>query len=151
MIENSETDLFSDVEETGILTLYCKAIESQTEDPILYDEKAIEIAGKFDPYLAASGSKLLQRIAARKLDPRVVGHIALRADKNDQYTREFLRRNPDDLVVNIGCGLDPRFFRIDNGKLRFFDLDLPEVIQLKNFLAESKRYQMIAGSALERE
>jgi len=35
------------------------------------------------------------------------------------------------VIVNIGCGLDSRFLRIDNGSVIFYDLDLPELIDLK--------------------
>ena len=33
-----------DVAQTGLLTFYCHVIESQNPDPILRDEKAVEIS-----------------------------------------------------------------------------------------------------------
>ena len=42
---------FSGVEETALLTLYAKVVESQSEDPILKDEKAEEMAARLDPIL----------------------------------------------------------------------------------------------------
>ena len=63
---------------------------------------------------------------------------------------EFLKSSPDGVVVNIGCGLDSRFSRIDNGRVRFYDLDLPDVIGIKRrFFEESDRYQFIASSVLD--
>ena len=64
MNTNDERILLSDVEETGLLTLYCKAIESQSESPIIHDEKSVEMAQKLDPILEKSNSKLLKRQAA---------------------------------------------------------------------------------------
>jgi methyltransferase (TIGR00027 family) len=141
---------FSHVEETGLLTMYCKVIESESEDPIIVDLKAVEMAKKLDPMLKKSGKPMAERLAARKLDQRLVVHIALRAKKYDQYARDFLERYPDAVIVNIGCGMDARFFRIDNGRVGFFDLDLPEVITYKKtLLQETDRYRMIGQSALE--
>jgi len=152
MKEKALERLFSDVEETGLLTLYGKAIESQSENPILDDTVAVAMTEKLDPILAKSDSKLLRRLYKRKIDPRLVVHLALRARKYDCYAREFLSRYPDAGIVNIGCGLDPRFQRIDNHSVRYFDLDLPEVIQFKQaLLDETDRYRMIASSVFEEE
>jgi len=42
--------------------------------------------------------------------------------------------------VNIGCGFDTTFERIDNGKITFYDLDLPDVINLrKQFISNCSR------------
>ena len=54
------------------------------------------------------------------------------------------------MVVNLGCGMDTRFFRVDNQKIRFFDVDLPEMIRWKKqLITETGRYKMIGQSVLE--
>jgi methyltransferase (TIGR00027 family) len=139
-----------DVSETGLLTLYCRAIESQSSNPILVDEKAVEIADQLRPVLEASGRTGLRRLARGKISPTLAVHIALRAKKYDDIARDFLSRNPDGIIVNLGCGMDSRFFRIDDGRLLFFDLDLPEMIDCKcQFFAENERYRMIGASVFE--
>jgi len=63
---------------------------------------------------------------------------------------EFPMSSPDGVVVNIGCGLDSRFSRIDNGRVCFHDLDLPDVSGIKRrFFEENDRYQFIASSVLD--
>ena len=58
--------------------------------------------------------------------------------------------NPGCVVVSVGCGLDTRFDRVDDGQVRWYDLDVPEVIDLrKQFLAESERVTCISGSAFD--
>ncbi len=57
--------------------------------------------------------------------------IILRNREFDRYARDFLRRHPQAVVVHIGCGLDSRFERVDNGEVEWYDLDLPEVIELR--------------------
>jgi O-methyltransferase involved in polyketide biosynthesis len=84
------------------------------------------------------------------LDKNLVIHIAVRAKKYDSYVREFLDRYPDGVVVNIGCGLDSRFLRVDDGRVIFYDLDLPEIIALKKeFFQKSDRYHLVASSVLD--
>ena len=55
----------------------------------------------------------------------------LRNIKFERYARVFLASHPDAVVVHIGCGLDSRFERVDNGRVEWYDLDLPEVIELR--------------------
>lgn len=76
---------------------------------------------------------------------------AIRARQYDLYTMEFMKENMDCVIVNLGCGIDTRFFRIDNGRIIFYDLDLPEVISFKqNLLDETERYQMLGCSVFDR-
>jgi O-methyltransferase involved in polyketide biosynthesis len=55
------------------------------------------------------------------------------------------------VVVHIGCGLDSRFERVDNGQVEWYDLDLPDVIALRRkFIGdEGKRYHLLGGSAFD--
>jgi len=140
----------SDVEASSLVTLYSRAIESQSPDPILRDEMAVKITQQLDPLLADSSEPLARSLSRHEVDKNLVIHIALRARRYDQYARDFLARNPDGIVVNLGCGMDTRFFRLDDGQLVLFDLDLPEVIDLKRqFVSENERYHMIAASVFD--
>jgi len=95
-------------------------------------------------------SKLLRRLARGRIQGGLVVHLALRARKYDQYARDFVERHPGGCVVNLGCGLDTRFRRIDDGRLRLYDLDLPEMIALKRELVEeTDRYHLIGLSVLD--
>jgi O-methyltransferase involved in polyketide biosynthesis len=74
----------------------------------------------------------------------------MRAARFDAYAADFIRRYPDALVVNLGCGFDTRFFRIDNGRFTLFDLDLPETLRIKRqLLKEHKRYRFIESSVAD--
>jgi methyltransferase (TIGR00027 family) len=140
------------VEETALLTLYARAIESQSEDPILKDEKLEAMVEHLDPLLENQDSKMAQRLRKRAIDPRLTVHIQIRAKKYDDYALRFLEKHPEGVIINIGCGLDTRFFRVDNGKLQFFDLDLPDMINLKRqLIRETDRYHMIGQSVLDFE
>jgi methyltransferase (TIGR00027 family) len=139
----------SGVSETLLITLYARALETKTKDPVLKDTKAAEIAEKLRPDLLGSSSVLRRNLAKGKIRKNLRLYIALRGRRYDQYAEEFLKDNPKGIVVNLGCGLDTRFFRIDDGKLVFYDLDLPQVIEIKKkLLSESDRYHYVASSVL---
>ncbi|RPJ40170.1 MAG: class I SAM-dependent methyltransferase [Chloroflexi bacterium] len=145
----------ADVSETGLLTLYGRAQETLTPDPILKDEKAVEITRAINPLLVESDSKVLQDLARGRVNPNLRVHIALRAKQYDQYALDFLARHPDGIIVNLGCGMDSRFVRISDARksereMVFFDLDLPEVIAVKKqFFQESERYHLLGESVFD--
>ncbi len=140
----------SDIPATSFVTLSCHAIESRSKHPILHDPKAEEITSELIRTLSRSGDSLDRMLASGRIDRNLVTHIAIRAKKYDEYAREFLAGHPGGVIVNIGCGLDSRFLRIDEGSVIFYDLDLPEIIDLKRrFFRETDRYHFIASSVLD--
>jgi methyltransferase (TIGR00027 family) len=140
----------SDVSSTMLLTLYTHSIESCSKDPLLSDPMAVEITSQLNPQLAASPERMYRALAAGKLDRKLVTFITLRAGRFDKYAHDFLENAPAGVIVNMGCGLDTRFWRVDNGKSEFYDLDLPEVIRIKGKLVHATdRYHMIASSVLD--
>jgi len=132
----------SDVAETHLIPLYIRAIESQRPDALLKDEKAVALVRQMDYDFS--------RILA-KIDEEVRVAIVLRNREFDRYARNFLARYPEAVVVHIGCGLDARFERVDNGQVEWYDLDLPQVIALRRkFIGgEGARYHFLACSVLE--
>lgn len=139
-----------DVSATSLITLYCHAIETRSDRPILLDPRSVEIAAELSRMLSPPAGPLEEALVSGTLDPRLVVHIALRARRYDDYVREFCARSPDGVVVNIGCGLDSRFERIDNGLVTYYDLDLPEIVAVRNrFFRETDRYRVIASSVLD--
>ena len=70
-----------------------------------------------------------------------------RAKHLDGWTREFLAAHPAATVLHLGCGLDSRVFRIDpSATVRWYDVDLPEVIELRRQLYPQRHdYELIAS------
>ena len=111
--ETKSPDLkISDVGVTSFLTLYCHALETQSKDPILNDPKAVEVVRELNKILSKSKNRLERDLSEGKLKKSMVVHIAIRAKKYDKYVSDFLEKSPGGVVVNIGCGLDPRFFAL---------------------------------------
>ncbi len=127
------------VPETLLLALHCRAVESERPDGMIRDPKALEILRSLD--YDFSGKKL-------KGDDQVF--TAMRARRFDRHARGFLETHPSGCVVEIGCGLDARFERLDNGRVTWFDLDLPAVIDLRRrFFQETERRRFLSASVLE--
>jgi O-methyltransferase involved in polyketide biosynthesis len=122
--------------ESLLVTLSSRAFESQRASPILRDEKAVQLLDALE-YDAAplARSHLYHTI------------ICLRTRRFDAAVTEFLQAHPDGVVVNLGCGLDTRFERVDNGRAHWIEVDFPEVIKIRReLLAEEARRQFIACS-----
>lgn len=127
------------VTETMLISLFFRVTESQRPDGMIKDPVAETIFEKLDhdfsPY--------------RKLQEDQT-FTALRIRQFDRYVIAFLQKYPAGTVVSMGSGLDTRFERVDNGKVRWFDLDLPEVIETRRqFLKESPRNRFIAKSVFD--
>ena len=140
----------SNVSTTAFITLYARALESQRKQPILEDPGAVRLAEALRPMLAASDRELCRKLAADDLPPLLIATMALRGRRMDRYARDFLARHGGGTVVNLGCGLDTRFQRIDDGRVVVVDLDLPPMIDLKRTLVdEGPRHHFLAASVLD--
>jgi len=138
------------VSETLFLPLYALALESQRPDPIMVDQGAVDLTHRLNDYFADSDKRIYRRLAKGKLPSTLLTTVSMRIRRFDRYVREFLEREPDGIVVNLGCGLDDRRRRVDNGRVRWYDLDLPEVIELRrHFLEENERMRFVASSVLD--
>lgn len=127
-----------DIQTTAIIPLAIKANETMGKNPRIKDPKAVEIikqlnidTAQYDKFLSHEG-------------------VVARTIMLDRQLKEIIRKAPDTVIVNIGAGFDDRFSRMDNGKIEWFDLDLPDAIAArKKAFPEQDRVTMIAGSVLE--
>ncbi len=126
MSEQLSTNL-SGVTETLLITLYIRAMETQRPDALIKDVQAVALMKK----ISDAGLYDFRGMKSLRLSEENRLVIILRNREFDRLARDFLRRNPEAVVVHIGCGLDTRFERVDNGRVEWFDLDLPEVIELR--------------------
>lgn len=142
----------NDVSQTAFLTLQCHALDAQSKRPYLNDTSAVHTFELLKNQFSKSDSILYRRLFENKLKSNLIAHTALRAKKYDSYIQSFLNQFPDATVINIGCGLDDRFERVDNGKVTFYDLDLPDIINIKKqIFPEKERYNQISSSVFDFE
>jgi O-methyltransferase involved in polyketide biosynthesis len=131
MSQPKEKILLTEAQETLLITLYAKG--RACPQTILVDEKSRQIMER----VAYDFSKLKVPIGTSLT-------VCVRARKLDDYVRQFLERHPDAIILHLGCGLDSRCERVDYGEALWYDLDVPDVIDLrKNFFSETENYHMI--------
>jgi O-methyltransferase involved in polyketide biosynthesis len=123
--------------ETMLVTLYGRALQSRSKDPILRDEWAEHAVDR----IGYDFEKL-------KLGTRMPPLVACRAKQLDLWTTRFLTDHPGATVLHLGCGLDSRIYRVaPPASIRWFDVDYPEVIELRRRLyPERAGYRMIGSS-----
>lgn len=142
----------SDVSSTMLITLYARARESLSKDPVITDPKAVALIEIIKKEISGSNNPICQKIMKDRYNPKLAVTMALRSRRFDRYVTDFLSENPAGTVINLGCGLDTRFYRVDNGRVHWFDIDFPEVIKLrKRFLEENSRHFFIGNSVLSQE
>jgi O-methyltransferase involved in polyketide biosynthesis len=129
----------SGVAETLLLPLYIRASESRRPDAIVKD-----------PAVEHLIDQLEYDFSGYKFDKEDQVAIILRNRQFDRNTQDFLARRADAVVVHLGCGLDSRFGRVDDGRVEWYDLDLPEVIELRRQLldCQNSRYHLLSCSML---
>ena len=132
-----------EVQKTLLLPLWGRAVESQRPHPRLIDKTAVDIIRDIDFDFAALTKNISSITRATWIQRSLYA---------DSAVKKFLAENPTAAVVNVGCGLDTTFDRVDNGKVLWYDLDLPDVIKLRlNFICESARRKFIACSVLNED
>ena len=121
-----------DVQTTALIPLAVKANETMRKNARIKDRKAVEI------------------IKALKIDTtqydKFMSHegVIARTIMLDRQLKGIIQNAPDTVIVNVGAGFDDRFSRMDNGKILWFDLDLPDAIA-----ARKKAFSERERSALE--
>lgn len=127
------------VQETMVIPLWARAVEIEQPNSIITDHKAVEIVKGLD----YNFSKLDKEWATQL-------SIVIRTEIIDGAVKKFMDKEKNGAVINLGCGLDTRYNRLDNTDYLWFDVDLPDSIELrKNFFEETANYHMIKKSVFD--
>lgn len=133
----------NDRSETFLAPVYWRAIESQRPDAMIKDDVAVALVTQMGLDFS--------RVRRIRMSELLNVMRMMFAREFDRHARAFLDRHPAAVVVHIGCGLDTRFERVDNGRVEWFDLDLPQVVDLRRWFIgeERERYHLLACSVFE--
>lgn len=140
MSEKISVDLNA-LPETALITLWAKGVEYARSDALLRDEQAARLLAQLDYDFA-------------KFDKAVMSQAGCcgRAALIDQEVRRFLDQHPEAVVIQLGCGLDARYERLGRPPVSaWYDLDLPEMIQIRAALLPPAGNHYLAMSLLESE
>ena len=117
------------VQETLVIPLFGRLICSERFPALFSDPEAKRICDSLDYDFAVKRKKMESaaglfgalEVAQRQYDLRCEAEA-------------YLKDHPNAAVVNLGCGLDDTFRKCDNGTCRGYNIDLPDVIKVRNEL-----------------
>lgn len=126
------------VEDTLFVPMLGRIYASEYCPQILYDPKALELKKKLPSSLPEQDGQSQYTLLAS----------AARSANMDRYIRAFLEHRPDGVIVQLGCGLETAYYRFDNGRSRWYAVDLPHVVEYRRaLLPEPERETYLAGDA----
>lgn len=130
------------VQETLLLTLWARAHDAASTNPILGDTWARYILDQVEGGDVANPDSILTEF------------VALRTRSLDSWATAFLDRHAQEgaTVVSIACGLDSRSLRLKRGpNVRWIDVELPDVAELRRRLLPTPDgdYKLVAASATD--
>jgi O-methyltransferase involved in polyketide biosynthesis len=130
-----------DVQESLLMPLWSRAKFTEQNSPLISDPNAVEIISRIDydfSHLDRTypfGNNLLNVVRALHFDAKI---------------RSFITTRPRASIINVGAGLDTTFYRIDNGLIQWYDLDLPDVIELRTqLIPRNERVHLISSSMFD--
>ena len=127
------------ISETLLIPLWLKAIESKMPRPIIIDNKAGEIVSQIDYDFTKFKSARFSQLG-----------VSVRTMLLDNALTDFIKNNKDIVVVNLGAGLDTRRERLGLDHIRWYDLDVPEAIEIRRrFFEETENCRFIAKSMFD--
>ena len=117
------------VQETLIIPLYGRKVCSDRFPGLFSDPEAERLCGMLDYDFSGKGKRMESGVG-------LFGTLEVAQRQYDLAceVRAYLKDHPAAAVVNLGCGLDDTFRKCDNGLARGFNIDLPEVIAIRNEL-----------------
>lgn len=117
------------VQETLIIPLYGRKVCSDHFPHLFSDPEAERVCAMLDYDFAEKGKKM----------ETMAGLFGALEVAQRQYdigceVKEYLKAHPKAAVVNLGCGLDDTFRKCDNGLCKGCNIDMPDVIAIRNDL-----------------
>jgi O-methyltransferase involved in polyketide biosynthesis len=126
------------IEQTALLTEYCRALDSRADRPILADVRAAATVGEIDydfTTLAAT--------------PSVVPLVALRAKMLDERIAAFVREHRDAVVVDLGAGFSSAVHRVGPPPgVDWYSVDLPGAVAIREALLPSHEAEHTVAASL---
>ncbi|EGA69884.1 O-methyltransferase-like protein [Vibrio sinaloensis DSM 21326] len=120
--------------------LWLRSRESLVDNGLVYDPIAAR---------ACQRCHLAPECFSGDIDQKQLLHVTI-AQQCDQQVSAFIKRNPDGWILNVGAGLDTRFYRVDNGRCHWLELDVTEnLLWRQKLFHNSERYHHMCGSVTD--
>ena len=117
------------IQETLVIPLYGRALCTRKFPQLFADQTAAELLEQIDYDFSA-----LEQRSGGLLHTFGALEVAMRQSDLAFEVRKYLRAHPRAAVVNLGCGLDSTGRACDNGQCRIYNIDLPDVMAVREAL-----------------
>ena len=117
------------VQETLVIPLYGRRLCTERFPDLFQDRKAVELIERLDYDFS-----LLERQSQSWSHQFGALEVAMRENDLMIEMGDYLAAHPRATLVNLGCGLDQTAENIDNGLCRIVNIDLPDVIAVRDEL-----------------
>lgn len=117
------------VQETLVIPLFARCICSEHFPHLFFDPEAKRICDMLDYDFAGKRKAMASSIGLFGALEVAQRQYDLRCE-----VEAYLQTHPKAAIVNMGCGLDDTFHKCDNSMAKGYNIDLPDVIQLRNKL-----------------
>ena len=117
------------VQETLVIPLFGRLVCSERFPQLFSDPEAKRICDSLDYDFAEKRKKMESALGLFGALEVAQRQYDLRCE-----VEAYLQAHPNAAVVNLGCGLDDTFRKCDNGLCHGYNIDLPDVIAVRNEL-----------------
>ena len=116
--------------------IWCRAMMAERYPKLYEDSESIRLADKI-------GIEHKNRNSQYTFYDRTV--IMERLVAMDDRVGNFINRYADGIIVNVGAELDTMFGRVDNGRIKWYNVDLPERIDLRRKYMDTRDREVNIG------
>lgn len=129
----------SGVNESMLVPVYARALESRKKNHAFYDKTAIAVIDSLDYDFKKHGKSKMN-----------MWGCAARTIIFDREVSEYIQKHPNCSIVNMACGLDDRFSRVDNGTIEWYNIDFQNVMKIREkIIPLNDRVINISSSVLD--
>lgn len=122
------------VEDTLYIPLVARIYVSKRFPNYFYDEKALGLEKDIPNESIEKYSSEYQCMAS-----------AARYFNLDRIVKEFIKEHPSGNIIYLGAGLETAYYRIQNETAKFYQIDLPEVIDLRESILGAQKNEKLIG------
>ena len=117
------------VQETLVIPLYGRKVCSDCFPQLFSDPEAERLCAMLDYDFSEKGKRM-------ESGAGLFGALEVAQRQYDLAceVQAYLKAHPTAAVVNLGCGLDDTFRKCDNGACRGYNIDMPDVIAVRDAL-----------------
>ncbi|WP_407424768.1 class I SAM-dependent methyltransferase [Methanobrevibacter sp.] len=132
---------YEGIEDTLFIPLMGRIYVSKKFPEYFFDQKALEMENLIKN----------SQIEKKSSEYTMIANVA-RSYNLDQMAQNFINQHDKCNIVNLGAGLETSYYRINRKNSMFFEVDLPEVIELREkYLEVGENEKFIKGDLFKLE